>query len=118
LEDVLGDKFQPLKFNGSWLKNDQLLITDGNDNLQILDAPSGTLQPLLYNESIVSQTKLLLTFRINGSNIFVHVILLNFTINSRCHQDQHILYHQTIDFSFSQLITERLVDQVNRVRFK
>nr|CAH0102070.1 unnamed protein product [Daphnia galeata] len=52
LEDVLGDKFQPLKFNGSWLKNDQLLITDGNDNLQILDAPSGTLQPLLYNESI------------------------------------------------------------------
>ncbi|XP_046645659.1 prolyl endopeptidase FAP-like isoform X1 [Daphnia pulicaria] len=52
LEDVLGDKFQPLKFNGSWLKNNQLLITDGNDNLQILDAPSGTLQPLLYNESI------------------------------------------------------------------
>jgi hypothetical protein len=71
LEDVLGDKFQPLKFNGSWLKNNQLLITDGNDNLQILDAPSGTLQPLLYNESIVSQTKLLLIFRINGSNFFL-----------------------------------------------
>ncbi len=54
----MGDKFQPLKFNGSWLINNQLLITDGNDNLQILDAPSGTLQPLLYNESIVSQTKI------------------------------------------------------------
>jgi hypothetical protein len=79
LEDVLGDKFQPLKFNGSWLKNNQLLIsTDGNDNLQILDAPSGTLQPLLYNESIVIQTKLLLTFRINGTNIFVLVLIAQF----------------------------------------
>lgn len=52
LDDVLGDRFQPLAFNGSWLKNNQLLITDADDNLQILDAPSGTLQPLLFNESI------------------------------------------------------------------
>lgn len=57
MEDVLGDKFQPLAFNGSWLKNSQLLITDGNNNLQILDAPSGTIQPLLFNESIVSVKK-------------------------------------------------------------
>lgn len=32
-------------------------MTDGNNNLQILDAPSGTLQPLLLNESIVSACK-------------------------------------------------------------
>lgn len=76
LDDVLGDRFQPLAFNGSWLKNNQLLITDADDNLQILDAPSGTLQPLLFNESIVSLTY----------NIFQPKTIFNFNypIPRRC----------------------------------
>lgn len=53
---MLSGRYDPLLFNGTWLADNELLITDGNNNLQILDAPSGTIRPLLYNESIVSRS--------------------------------------------------------------
>lgn len=55
LDDALDGRYDPLLFNGTWLADNELLITDVNNNLQILDAPSGTIRPLLYNESIVSR---------------------------------------------------------------
>jgi len=52
VEDIISGKYKVELFNGSWLRDNQILTTDANNNLQILDSASSTFQPLLINESL------------------------------------------------------------------
>jgi len=61
VDDIISGKYKVELFNGSWLQDNQLLTTDANNNLQILDSASSTFQPLFINESLVCSFSLNLT---------------------------------------------------------
>ena len=54
VDDIISGKYKVELFNGTWLQDNQLLMTDANNNLQILDSASSVFQPLVINESLVS----------------------------------------------------------------
>ncbi|XP_045483534.1 inactive dipeptidyl peptidase 10 isoform X2 [Harmonia axyridis] len=89
LTDVIGREFQPLRFNGTWVSDEELLFKDHLGGISILNASNMTVRTLMSNQTYfrlnparfqLSPDQRYLLLAQNVQKLFRHSYLAQYTI--------------------------------------